>query len=190
MSVNFDAIISQWLRAHPDDRDPAQGALLLLRADRNQVFYRAALASPSTYLPEIETRLREYLRRRRATPTPSEALALAGEAGDIIASQDTPTPLGKDPQAIKSGLRTDHDNLPPDIQNLYIRNRELRAKMQIYHSRIRSLAATGCEQECSRQEIADLVSLLREADIEYHLNWQKYDNATTSPLHDPESSES
>ena len=180
MSVDFSSVISQWLRAHPDDRDPAQGALLLLRADRNQVFYRAALASPAAYLPEIERRLREHLRRRSDTPSQSQALSLAASADRIIQSQQAaPVTIGQDPQAIKSGLRPDHDSLPAEIQALYVRNRELRAKMQIYHSRIRALAASGCEQECSRQEIADLVTLLREADIQYHLNWQKYDNFST-----------
>ena len=180
MSVNFDSVISQWLRAHPDDRDPAEGALLLLRADRNQVFYRAATVNPTAYLPEIEKRLREHLRRRQATPSKEEAVSLASEAGKIISAikdQGTATPvtLGQDPQAIKSGMRPDHDNLPENIQQLYVRNRELRAKMQVYHSRIRALAATDCEAECSRQEIADLVALLRDADIEYHNNWHLYD---------------
>lgn len=166
ITANFDNVIRSWLDAHPDDRDPAQGALILLRVDRNKVFYAQASANPRKYIKEIESRLRSHLTRRQAIPSPEQVQALAREADGIM----HPSASIK---AIKGGKRPDHDSLPDEIKALYVENLELRHKMQQYHLQIRTLL--GSEAECSREDIRDLVKLLRDTDVKYLRNWKQYD---------------
>ena len=164
--INFNSVIRDWLKADPQDRDPAQGAMLLLQIDRNRVFYSAALANPAKYMPQIESRLREHLARRESIPSKQEAQALAKEADQILAPSS-------EIRQIKGGKRPDHDSLPPAIQKLYVDNLELRHRMQQYHLQIRTLLSS--EAECSREDIRDLVRLLRDTDVKYLRNWKTYD---------------
>lgn len=165
--IDISSPIRDWLNAHPADRDPAAGALLLLRLDRNQVFYRAVLANPSRHLPTLESRLRAHLTRRLSLPSHEQAKALAKEADEIMSPEQAAV------KAMKGGRRPDHESLPPEIQRLYADNLDLRHRMQQIHLQIRTLLSSG--SECSRQDIADLVVILRDADIKYHDNWKLYD---------------
>lgn len=165
-NIDFTAAIRAWLREHPDDRDLQYGAQLLLRIDRNQVFYRAALANPGRYMPAIEEKLKEHLRRRLARPSPEQVEKLVAEASEIV----YPSSVIK---KIKGGRRPDHDSLPEEIRSLYAENLELRHKMQQYHLQIRMLRAS--KADCAPEDIRDLVTLLRNADVKYLKNWKAYD---------------
>lgn len=164
--VNFDAVIKSWLDAHPEDRDPTQGALLLLKLDRNQVAYRAHIANPQRYLPKIQEALKAHLDRRRNIPSQQQTEQLVAEAEDILATKDC--------KEIKSGKRADHDSLPENIRKLYEDNLDLRRRRSLYHSQIQILRTS--KADCSREDIRDLVALLKKTDIMYRENWKKYDN--------------
>lgn len=167
ISVKFNSAIRAWIEAAPEDRDYALGALYVLQLDHNTARYDTIIRNPAAHATHIEDTLRRALARREDPVTPEKAKSLAAEADRIM----TPS---AEAALIKGGKRPDHDSLPADIRKLYEDNLELRHKMQQYHLQVRTLLASGTQ--CSREDIKDLVDLIRAADIKYHNNWNRYDN--------------
>lgn len=169
---NFNAVIRQWLDAHPDDRDYAEGAMILLRIDRNRIKYNTVIRNPKRYAEQIEKDLRAIYEKRMNTPSEEEKQKIRDNARRIIAEHDS-FKQSNPASEFKSGKRGDHDSLPEDIQKLYTENLELRRAMQQYHLQLRQLIKS--KRDCAPEDIRDLCSLIKKADVKYHDNWKAYD---------------
>lgn len=164
--INFDAVIRQWLNYAEEDRSPQQGALILLKIDRNRVFYNAAIANPEKYLPKIEEKLKSHLTRREEVLSEEEKEFLVAVADKIMENKKF--------RAMTSGKRADHDSLPPEIQKLYEENLDLRRRRSQYHTQIQLLRTS--KADCSKEDLKDIVDLLKQTDIKYRKNWKQYDS--------------
>ena len=169
---NFNAVIRHWLDSHPDDRDYAEGAMILLRIDRNRIRYNTVIRNPKRYAAQIEADLRAIYEKRINAPTEEEKQKIRDDARQLLAQHDE---LKKNNPAseFKAGKRGDHDSLPEYIQKIYSDNLELRRSMQQYHLQIRQLLKS--KRDCAPEDLRDLCALIKKADVKYHDNWKAYD---------------
>ena len=178
LNINFNAVIKAWLDAAPEDRDLEQGARILLQLTRNTIRYNSMIRNPAAHADVIEQELRAHLQRRESTPTPEEAVRIRAEAKAAI--KEIFTLKENNPaKEFKAGKRPDHDSLPDDIKQLYVDNLEIRHRMQQYHLEIRTLIRS--KKDCAPADLRDLVKLLKNADVQYHDNWEKYDHYGRQP---------
>ena len=196
LDPQFTARMQRYLAQTSDDRDVAQGALLLFQLTGNAYLYHNALLHPDKYAPTIEHELKKHLRirldgltrqevaqmERDSLPRIQETLGGDAPGGDASQRRTRATSVSKDtpasptissdtdhPQAQHSGKRPDHDTLPPDIQELYDQNGTLYYKMKTLYNQ---LLALNDREPCDRYE---LLKQLRAADDHYRANWQAYD---------------
>lgn len=177
--TDFSAIVRQWLNTHPDARSLEEGAELCLRIDGNEPRYRAMLRRLDANAQRIEQTLRDYIRRRDSIPSRQEAERIRAEAAALIQQVKTGQPKDSAASAreFRAGKRTDHDSLPEEIQLLFETNMALKRRMAQIHLEIRRLLRST--KDCAAADLAGLVSLLKDSDVQYHNNWKKYDSYGT-----------
>ena len=172
LDEKFTKAIQAWLMQEQEQRSLEEGALLLLRINRNQRLYSNIIRRRD--FQKLEYELNKHLKirlegltreqvaemERRALPLIKETLA--SPAPVISADADYN-------QAEISGRRPDHDTLPEPVRRLYDRNGELYFKMK---SLFETLKTMEDQQPCDRHE---LLVQLAEMDREYRENWNTYD---------------
>ena len=192
---SFTTRMQRYLAQTSDEREVAQGALLLFQLTGNAYLYHNALLHPQKYAPTIEHELKKHLRIRLDGLTRQEVAQLEKESLHRIAqtiSQGAPTSshshistsahsgqptITTDTDHNKAqhrGKRPDHDKLPPHIQELYDRNGDIYYKMKTLYNQLLQMEDS---QPCDRYE---LLKQLRQADDHYRANWKQYDTWETT----------
>lgn len=171
MDAKFTRQIQDWLNTPAEQRDNAQGALLLLRLTGNQIMYRNLMANPKRNAQYIEYQLQKRLNFRLQKLTHEQVEEMQQQV-NAIAKKLTPN-TG---ESFKQGKRDDHDMLPDEIQALYVENLGIVQRMRELHLRLRSLStednpARDCDRYPFLKELIDL-------DKKLHANWETYDHYT------------
>ena len=171
MDAKFTQQIQDWLNTPAEQRDNAQGALLLLRLTGNQIQYRNLMANPKRNAQFIEYQLQKRLNFRLQKLTHEQVEEMQQQVDDI-AKKLTPN-TG---ESFKQGKRDDHDQLPDEVQALYVENLGIVQRMRELHLRLRSLStednpARDCDRYPFLKELIDL-------DKKLHSNWETYDHYT------------
>ena len=91
---------------------------------------------------------------------------------DVIAKKLTPN-TG---ESFKQGKRDDHDQLPDEIQALYVENLGIVQKMRELHLKLRSLSLE--KSPCPDSERYPFLKELIALDKRLHSNWETYDHYT------------
>ena len=108
--------IKEWLDTPADNRDILAGAELLLRINRNQIFFRNVARNPSAKAARLEYELRKIYNDRLQDFNHEEVVSLMAQVEQINRSRG----LDKQPDTSRSdfqrGKRADHEELPQDIQ--------------------------------------------------------------------------
>lgn len=151
--MGFNQKLQAYLSQPQEDRDLIEGANLLLQLNRNRIFFQNAINRPHYHKEKLFYELEDYAKRITLIVPDFDA-----EKSEV---------LNDDEGKIAKGKRADHDKFPPEIQQLWVDNAELRAKARSYHEKLK--AATS---NCDRYEY---VTLLIEANKKYHKNWEQYD---------------
>lgn len=164
--------LQQWLDTPAGDRVLTDGALMLLRLNRNKVMYRHILLHEDW--AKLEYELRKHLRIRLDGRTADDVVRMEREVVPAAAASiEAGTPListdADFTDAPYRGRRDDHKQLPADVQQLYERNGELYFKMkQLFED----LKRMNDRPACDRYEF---LKILAELDKEYRDNWNTYD---------------
>ena len=174
MDANFTKQIQEWLNQDAAKRDYAQGALYLLQLTGNQIMYRNLMANPRRNAEFIERQLQKRLSFRLQKLTHAQVEEMQSQV-DTIAKKVLPPNSGEN---FKQGKRDDHDQLPDEIQALYVENLGIVQRMRELHLRLRSLStednpARDCDRYPFLKELIDL-------DKKLHANWETYDHYTGS----------
>lgn len=169
--------IGQWLNLPEKKTDEQifEGALLLLRLNRNRILYNNILARPQRHLSKLVYELKKFYKIRLdgltmeevkeldSTITPATKAAIEVEPkddnGEIVNVEDLPAHGGK---------RKDHDLLPVEIQAIWTNNAERWKKIkQLYNTLL------NIEKPCDRYEY-----LKQEKDLwyAYKEDFAKYDS--------------
>ncbi len=179
--------IKQWLDSEP--RDPRQGALLLLQCTGNQIAFRNMVNHPERYADILYRALTNQYQFRLHKVTHEQVEQMAKQVEPIIKKRglDRPTaqpaaeqasePTGKQSKVERQrrGQRSDHDQLPDDIKQLYIDNMRIIQKMRDLHTQLRLISQKGSPTYCPDSDRYPLLKELIALDIQYRNNWSKYD---------------
>ena len=175
LDKEFTNDIQKWLESPKEQRDLAQGALMLLRLNRNR-FLHAHIVRHADW-ERLEKELTKHLRIRlkgltqrqvaemeqREMPRIQRTIEQGGPANEEEESEN-----GK--QSPHRGKRADHDNLPEEVQAIYEKNGDIFRKMKQLFETLKKMEN---EQPCDRREYrSSLVSL----DEQYRANWAEYDS--------------
>ncbi len=180
--TDFDVSLKAWLDTPEDDRNLAEGAKMLLQLTGNRYMYANITRRLSGNAGFIARELEKHYRFRAANMSGKEFDRLKVTANRICrdffgADADSRPP--KETQIDqRSGRREDHDSLPENIRNLYVKNLDIRHKMQQIHLELRLLLRR--KAECSPADFVDLVQILIKYDKQYRRNWDIYDSFVAS----------
>ena len=172
MNHNFTKEIQDWLNQDANQRDYAQGALYLLQLSGNQIQYRNLMANPKRNAEFIEYQLQKRLNFRLRQLTHEQVEEMQSQVNVIVEKRLKPN-TGEN---FKQGKRDDHDQLPDEIQALYVENLGIVQRMRELHLKLRSLSLETAP--CPDSERYPFLKELINLDKKLHSNWETYDHYT------------
>jgi hypothetical protein len=202
----FRARVTEWLsKKKHTEAELADGAMMVLQCNRNQVLYNTIMRRPARYEEKIAYELRKHLRylkndmtlddvksmEARTLPVIGNAIAetekAASEAaeadgdvpeGDILPSPSLSSeePYGQTDAVVARGKRADHDTLPEAIRAIWDRNAERYKKIKQAHETCKTLTAA-----CDRYEFVKAIADLWDA---YKKDFDTYDHYVLVPVND------
>ena len=167
----FTELIKQWLDTPAEERDYTVGALYLLKLSGNQIMYRNIMANPSRKAEFIEYQIRKYYNFRVQALTHAQVEEMQKQV-DVIAQEHFSLEENNPAKDFKKGKRDDHDDLPDDIQALYVENLSIVQRMREVHLKLRSLSTE--DSTCPDSERYPFLKELIELDKRLHSNWEQY----------------
>ena len=191
LDQEFTNDIQKWIDCPREQRDLAQGALMLLRLNRNRFLHAHIVRHYDE--ERLEKELTKHLRIRlkgltqrqvaemeqREMPRIQRTIEQGGPASSNEEEGEKPAP--------HRGKRADHDNLPEEVQAIYEKNGEIFRKMKQLFETLKKMEH---EQPCDRHEY---LTILVSLDEQYRENWAEYDSWQPSdateeePKKDPDS---
>ena len=163
--------IKAWLDTDPAERNIAEGAELLLRLDRNRIAHRNITMFPGRYAAHLEYQLKKHLLFLLDKMTHEKVVALSSEAESACARNlDTSS---VPPQAIRRGMRPDHDTLPPEIQNKY--NLAMDARRRISQCHMQARRVMDADIRCKDSELYPWIKEIIDLDKKAHALFKEYD---------------
>lgn len=150
--------------------------MLLLRITGNRIMYTNLTRNISARAQDIEYQLRKIYNMRVEASTHAQVKAMLAKAEGIaavrrLADEPSPHPTRNETQL---GKRTDHDSLPPEIQQRYVDNADIMRRMRECHTRLRMISsATSTCPDSDRYPFAEEIIAL---DKQYRTNWDIYDH--------------
>lgn len=182
----FTELIERWLQGdHSSNEQIAEGAMLLLRVNRDQAMFQRIIRRPHRELKFLEYKLHRILQIRLDGKTMRDVVKLDREIiphlQAVINSEPTPVegkaellPIpqlletdGGNEIYIRKGVRPDHDQLPDNIKAIWPKNAERWKKIKEAFEACKQLA-----EPCDRYEY---LKVLKEAWYKYKEEMARYD---------------
>ena len=177
MNTKFNDKVQAWLAQDADQRDYAEGAMLLLQLTGNQIMYRNLMANPKRNAPFIEYQLKKRLNFRLQQVTHEQVEQMQAQVDKIVVNRNLEVKQQEKPaNEVKTGKRADHDELPDEIQALYVENLGIVQKMRELHLKLRTLSLANAT--CPDSERYPFLKELIALDKRLHSNWEQYDHYT------------
>ena len=175
MNQKFNEKVQAWLNLPESERDFAEGAMLLLQLTGNQIMYRNLIANPRGKAKFIEYQLKKRLSFRLQQITHEQVEAMQAEVDKIVVNRNLEVKQ-QPANEFKAGKRADHDQLPDEIQALYVENLGIVQKMRELHLKLRTLSLENAT--CPDSERYPFLKELIALDKRLHSNWEQYDHYT------------
>ena len=175
MNTKFNVKVQAWLAQDADQRDYAEGAMLLLQLTGNQIMYRNLMANPKRNAQFIEYQLQKRLNFRLQKLTHEQVEQMQRQV-DVIVKKRLSLKEDNPAADFRKGRRADHDELPDEIQALYVENLGIVQKMRELHLKLRSLSLENAP--CPDSERYPFLKELIALDKKLHSNWETYDHYT------------
>ncbi len=177
MNNVFNSKLQQWL--DDENRTIEDGCMLLLQMENNQIHYRNLLQHPNkaAVMKYLLSEIKKRLNVRLKNITHEEVAKMDEQVQDIVkkrfAFRDT-TKEGTTDEEFRRGKRADHDELPDEIQALYVENLDILRRMREVHLKLRSISSS--QVSCPDNERYPFLKELIALDKKYHENWDTYDH--------------
>ena len=174
LDQEFTNDIQKWLDSPREQRDLAQGALMLLRLNRNRFLHAHIVRHYDE--ERLEKELTKHLRIRLKGLTQRQVAEMEQREMPRIQrtiEQGGPAPSSEEEgekPAPHRGKRADHDTLPEEVQAIYEKNGEIFRKMKQLFETLKKMEN---DQPCDRHEY---LSILVSLDEQYRENWAEYDS--------------
>ena len=176
MEARFTQKLQNWLDLPVEQKDYAEGALLLLQLTGNQIMYRNLMVNPKRRAEFIEYQLKKRLSFRLNQVTHEQVEAMQAEVDKIVVNRNLEVKQQQPANEFKAGKRADHDQLPDEIQALYVENLGIVQKMRELHLKLRTLSLENAT--CPDSERYPFLKELIALDKRLHSNWEQYDHYT------------
>ena len=190
--------MTEWLsKKKHTEAELADGAMMVLQCNRNQVLYNTIMRRPARYEEKIAYELRKHLRylkdnmnleevkdlERKVLPVIGKAIADTEETADKAAAalgeipEDSflpapalspEEPYEQTDAIVARGKRTDHDTLPETIRAIWDKNAERYKKIKQAHETCKTLTAA-----CDRYEYTKAIA---ELWADYKKDFDTYDH--------------
>lgn len=181
----------KWLSSeHESDEMILKGAVMLLRVNRNRGLYERIIRQPRRGLKKLEYELRKHVNMRldgytiedvekldsEITPQIESAISSEkidddGETGDAPSGEES-----SNATTVITGKRPDHDQLPEEIQAIWVKNAERWHKIKETYNLLLTLNAP-----CDRYEY---LKLLKDAWYNYKADMARYDDFKVGDITD------
>lgn len=173
--------IKEWLDTPAGERDYAAGALLVGQVSRNRVLFQNLSRNPRGQAKAIEYHLQKIYRQRLVDTTHEEVKEMMQDCDRISKAYGLQYEESKKSD-FQKGKRADHDELPPEIQRLWLENQDLRQRMRDCHTHLRLINPTN--STCPDSDRYPWAKQLIAYDKRYRDNWNRYDHYIkgTNPL--------
>ena len=167
----FTEKLQAWLNTPDKEKDYAEGAILLLQLSGNQIMYRNISVNPRGKAEFITGKLQQYLKFRLQQLTHKEVVEMQKKVEVIVKETVKPDEEFAD---FKAGKRADHDQLPEEVQALYVENLDIVHRMREVHLQLRKLSLENAT--CPDSERYPFLKELIALDKKLHENWDTYDH--------------
>lgn len=171
INIELTPQIKKWLDTPPEARDIKAGADLLLRVNRNRILYNNIMRNPTRYAATLEYQMKKILKQRLIDTTHEEVAGMMQKVHSIAASHGLTREHRSD---FRKGKRADHDQLPPDVQQLYVDNADIMRRIREAHTRLRMINSTN--STCPDSDRYPLAKDIIRLDLQYRDNWNLYDH--------------
>ena len=165
--------VKAYLEQNPEERNLAEGALLVLQLTNNRIMYQNFMRKPKVFASRIEYELKKKYQFYLQQLTHDEVKQMAAKV-KTIAEENHLTAEEKEHEEFKKGKRADHDELPEEIQALYAQNLSILQQMRRVHTQLQLLSVEN--STCPDSERYPFLKELIGLDKRYHANWQQYDH--------------
>ena len=177
MNNEFTERVQKWLNTPESERDYNEGAMLLLKLTGNQIMYRNLTMRRTRQSEEfIVYQLKRRLKFRLAQLTHEQVEQMQRQVDGIVQKRHLEKKESAPVSEFKAGKRADHDELPDEIQALYVENLSIVQKMRELHLKLRSLSLDNAP--CPDSERYPFLKELISLDKKLHSNWEVYDHYT------------
>ena len=177
MNNEFTERVQKWLDTPESERDYNEGAMLLLKLTGNQIMYRNLTMRRTRQSEEfIVYQLKRRLKFRLAQLTHEQVEQMQRQVDGIVQKRHLEKKESAPTSEFKAGKRADHDELPDEVQALYVENLSIVQKMRELHLKLRSLSLDNAP--CSDSERYPFLKELISLDKKLHSNWEAYDHYT------------
>ena len=165
--------VKAYLEQNPEERNLAEGALLVLLLTNNRIMYQNFMRKPKVFASRIEYELKKKYQFYLQQLTHDEVKQMAAKV-KTIAEENHLTAEEKEHEEFKKGKRADHDSLPEEIQALYAQNLSILQQMRRVHTQLQLLSVEN--STCPDSERYPFLKELISLDKQYHANWEVYDH--------------
>ena len=177
MNNEFTERVQKWLNTPESERDYNEGAMLLLKLTGNQIMYRNLTMRRTRQSEEfIVYQLKRRLKFRLAQLTHEQVEQMQRQVDGIVQKRHLEKKEFAPSSEFKAGKRADHDELPDEVQALYVENLSIVQKMRELHLKLRSLSLDNAP--CPDSERYPFLKELISLDKKLHSNWEAYDHYT------------
>ena len=177
MKNEFTERVQKWLNTPESERDYNEGAMLLLKLTGNQIMYRNLTMRRTRQSEEfIVYQLKRRLKFRLAQLTHEQVEQMQRQVDGIVQKRHLEKKESAPTSEFKAGKRADHDELPDEVQALYVENLSIVQKMRELHLKLRSLSLDNAP--CPDSERYPFLKELISLDKKLHSNWEAYDHYT------------
>ena len=178
----FTSKLQAWVNTPDSQKDWDEGALLLLQLSGNRIMYHNISINPKGKAEFIKGQLQKYLNFRLQKLTRDQVCQMQSEVDEIVkkvikpAADSSTADAGKSEEFadFKAGKRSDHDDLPAEIQALYVENLDIVHRMRELHLKLRTLSLENAT--CPDSERYPFLKEIISLDKRLHANWDAYDH--------------
>ena len=173
MNESFNLKLQEWV--NNEKRTVEDGCLLLLQLEGNRIHYDNLMRYP--YKDKLMKYLLSELSRRLKTRLVKVTHQQVTEMQDkvkVIVSEHFSEEKKKEVEEFRKGKRADHDELPDEIQALYVENLSLLQRMREVHLQLRKMSDE--KVSCPDSERYPFLKEMIELDKKLHENWDVYDH--------------
>ncbi|UPS45551.1 hypothetical protein M1D30_05115 [Prevotella sp. E15-22] len=178
----FTSKLQAWVNTPDSQKDWDEGALLLLQLTGNRIMYHNISINPKGKAEFIKGQLQKYLNFRLQKLTRDQVCQMQSEVDEIVkkvikpAADSSTADAGKSEEFadFKAGKRPDHDDLPEEIQALYVENLDIVHRMRELHMKLRSLSLDNAT--CPDSERYPFLKEIISLDKKRVQNWDIYDH--------------